>query len=323
MDWIQLEDMKTVGQPKGAEIIHYRLSLFIHEEEEAQRKDATVSRCRMIKSSPFTSVWSRKASLRRWPVQWEGTSRGKGVLERICMVGILSKESSRCVGEMGRRSGQSGWARWRKALLKIKLLLLTTSRICSQAAWLEGPTAWLSLLDSQQVACRHQASFSSAGHPQVRDDLRVAVSWLEILGRMPGPDGPAELGLGPGGPWDAPVNPLSDEGCLMVQNVFKMQSRCWALFYMQYQEEAYLLGQTGLPYPQGHHSEWDCTEIDFGGRWPPGVRRSRPRDAEGTSTLSASNGSSCCSLLSPMPTSCQACSWGENKVLQLCLLAGM
>ena len=58
----------------------------------------------------------------------------------------------------------------------------------------------------------------------------------------------------------------------MARNVFKMQPRCETLFYMQYHQGGSILGRTGLPHPQGHHLEWDWTEIDFGGGWPPRVR---------------------------------------------------
>lgn len=80
--------------------------------------------------------------------------------------------------------------------------------------------------------------------PRQWGDLRVTNSQLEVLGRMPRPDGWAELGLGPGGLCNAAVNPLSDECSLMAQNVFKMQPRCQALFYMQYREGASILGRT-------------------------------------------------------------------------------
>ncbi|EPY85142.1 hypothetical protein CB1_000394025 [Camelus ferus] len=70
--------------------------------------------------------------------------------------------------------------------------------------------------------------------PLVHGDLRVTASRLEVLGRVPWPDGLAELGLGPRGPCNTAFNLLSDEGCLMARDVFKMQSRCRALLYMQY-----------------------------------------------------------------------------------------
>ena len=40
------------------------------------------------------------------------------------------------------------------------------------------------------------------------------------------------------------VNPLSDEHSLMARDVFKMPSRCWALFCIWYHEGTSILGQT-------------------------------------------------------------------------------
>lgn len=125
-----------------------------------------------------------------------------------------------------------------RELVQNKVFIPAPSQVCSQGAWLEGPL-WLGSLigihrgpavDTRPVS-PHWVT------PLVCSDLRVPASQLEALGRMPRPDGLAELGSGPGGPCNAPVSPLSDEHCLMAQNVFKMQSRCQALFYMQYHAE--------------------------------------------------------------------------------------
>lgn len=88
--------------------------------------------------------------------------------------------------------------------------------------------------------------------PLVRGDLRVTTRQLEVCGRMPRPDGPAELGSGPAGLCASLVNPLSDEHSLMARDVFKMPSRCWALFCIWYHEGTSILGQTDSRIDKGN-----------------------------------------------------------------------
>lgn len=133
----------------------------------------------------------------------------------------------------------------KREIVPKKAFILATSQICSQGAWLKDPLGLGSLfrihrgpaVDTRLVS-PHWVT------PVVCGDLRVPASQLEVLGGMPRPDGLAELGSGPGGPCNSAVNPLSDEHCLMVQNVFKMQSRCQALLYMQCHERGSIPGRT-------------------------------------------------------------------------------
>ena len=117
--------------------------------------------------------------------------------------------------------------------------------------------------------------------PVVCGDLRVPASQLEVLGRMPRPDGPAELDSGPGGPCNAAVRPLSDEHCLMAQNGLKMRTRCWALLYMQYHGRGSILGRTDSHSHKGTTYSEIALKLTSEGSDLPERERSRRKGARG------------------------------------------
>lgn len=104
-----------------------------------------------------------------------------------------------------------------------KALIIPVGRICAPGR-VAGmlPMAWPPNLDSHSQEADTRLLSPHQVSPPVP---RVAASQLKVLGRMPRPDELAELAAGPGGPCNSAVIPLNDEDCLMVWNVFKMQSR--------------------------------------------------------------------------------------------------
>lgn len=78
--------------------------MLINEEGEAQGKEKTVSRSRMIKSNlgycMIQEGFSEEVT--------HSVRRGKNVQRGFAWVRIPSKEGCRGLGEMGRRSDQSG-----------------------------------------------------------------------------------------------------------------------------------------------------------------------------------------------------------------------
>ena len=224
------EEGKKGGQTEN---LQYQLLSILTNDSEAQGKEKTLLRSRIITSNLLLLCVIQEGFSEELTHPVSRDQQKKECPERMCTGKDPKWGKFQLCWANGKKVSSEwlqGWSQMNRGTSLVLLLL--------QADWLwrnmaERPlTTILSNLDSK-ARCGHRASFSSPGH--------ATGAWSPKSGQLLGgrflAGCPGQTGwawLKPAGPCHGAVNPPSDERCLMARNVFKMQPRCRTLFYMQY-----------------------------------------------------------------------------------------